>query len=93
MECPAVTRKVGHPDKLMRLESAPRRNIRLRGRIVGKHLDHLANRHLADPLGQHDDRQRALAPKSVDAESGLLGGARQSGGGLRDQVINSGPGS
>lgn len=94
MECPADTiRQIGNPGKIVRLQPAPRRDVRLRRWVIGEHLHDLADSDLADPLGQHDDRQRALAPDGINAERRLLSGTRQAGGGLGDQAISSGPGS
>ena len=55
-------------DELVRLQAAPGRHVGLRRRVVGEHLDDLADRNLADPLGQHDDRQRAFLAERVDRE-------------------------
>src|SRR3984957_2086239 len=59
-------RQVGPEHALVRLERAPSWNVRVPRRVVRQHRDHPADRHVADLRGQHDDRNRALAPQRVD---------------------------
>ncbi len=58
--------QVGGGDELVRLHGAPGRHVGPGRGVVGEHRDDLPDRHLADPLGQHDDRDRALAAERVD---------------------------
>ena len=68
--------------ELLRLQRAPRWQVGLGGRVVGEHLDRLADRDLPDPVRQHDDRDRALLAERVERERGLRRAGMRSWGGL-----------
>lgn len=74
----------------MRLQAAPRWHVGPGRRVIGKHLDYLANSHLADLLSQHDDRLRAFLAECVEAQRWYVG-RRQTSGLIADQLITSGP--
>src|SRR5258708_37143662 len=74
----------------MRLQAAPRGHVGPGGRVIGKYLDYLADSHLADPLSQHDDRQRAFLAQGVEDQRRHVG-RRQTSGLIADQLITSGP--
>src|ERR1700761_9810918 len=61
-------RVVGTEDAVVGLEAAPGRDVAVGGGIVGEHGDDRADRDVADLLGQHDDRDGALAAERVDSD-------------------------
>ena len=86
-ERPALTGQAGRHDEFLGLEPAPRGHVGLRRRVVGQHRYDVADRHLPDPLGQHDDGDRALPAQGVDGQRGRrrigLGCGARRGCGLR----------
>src|SRR6202043_1731335 len=67
--------EVGGGDEVMRLHGAPGRHVGPGRGVVGEDRDDLPDRHLTDPLGEHDDGDRALAAERVDGEQ--RGGRRR----------------
>src|SRR4029077_17855221 len=60
--------EVGGGDEVVRLHGAPGRYGGPGRGVVREHRDDLPDRHLTNPLGEHDDRYRALAAERVDGE-------------------------